>query len=629
MKHSARTMFFIFVLLCFATIVCVAADELADNTASRKTLVQLKPEKKAPPAEKIQAERETPATAEQEIEFEQLNLPEDTSSKFTVKELRISGNTLVSTDELLKNMPLVYNVSDKSLTQAEPGDLYDFRILHDIIQHPGQPGEVSRRTMQGFTQYLLSVYQEHDYAGIYVYIPAHTVEGGVEFEDGILLIEVVEGKVSEIVVTSYNTEQEKVEKGLLRSSVIEAWSPVKKGQVVNKKELDKFINLLNLNPDRYISAVISRGSEPDTLALGYDIYEANPWHYYIQLDNSGSKERQWAPRIGVMNTNLTGIDDRISAMYQASLDSIEDNYLGYGSYDFPLLSPRLRLNLYGGHNKFDVSGGGGIDFLGRGTFYGGILRLNAFQTNGWFFDVASSLSHENSQVTPSLFRTLETDIDMDLWGIGAQLHRSDDMSNTSFAFNYIQDVGGSSKDEFVKARLGTGPDFDIYTVSAARSQYLDTKKIQQLSGSLRWITSNKRLAPSKMTTFGGLYSVRGYKENEIVADGGLLLSAQYEFDLVKYSEAKENNQNDSTETVKKPWLRKLALLTFIDYGRAKIKSPVPGENGIQELCSIGVGTTVRLGDNFDANIYYGYPLRSTTDTREGRGRWSFNFIRRW
>lgn len=376
----------------------------------------------------------------------------------------------------------------------------------------------------------------------------------------------------------------------------------------NRKKLDDFVNLLSLNPDRYVSAVISRGSEPDSLALGYDVYEANPWHYYIQLDSSGAKERQWAPRFGVLNTNLTGRDDRITALYQLSLDSIHDNYLMYGSYEVPLFTPRLRLSLYGGRSEFDISGGGDIDFLGKGSFFGGIFRFNVLQNDGWFFDVTGSLSHENSRVTPSLFATLETDIDMDLWGTGVDLHRSNDKSTTSLSFNRIQSIGGSSKADFVKARTDTDPHFNIYTLGAAHSRYFDPNRVQRFSGSLRWITSNKRLTPSKMTAFGGLYSVRSYDEDEIVADGGLLFSAQYEFDLVKYSQTKENRETESEAEseaeVKKPWLRKLALLTFIDFARAKIKDPVPGEKGLQELCSIGIGTGMRLGDNLDALAEY-------------------------
>ena len=147
--------------------------------------------------------------------------------------------------------------------------------------------------------------------------------------------------------------------------------------------------------------------------------------------------------------------------------------------------------------------------------------------------------------------------------------------------------------------------------------------------SCRKIIPDERLAPSKMTTFGGLYSVRGYEENEIVADGGTLLSAQYEFDLVKRNQFIENNESQMEQENDSSWLRKFAILAFTDYTKAKIKDAVPGEKGTQELCSIGLGLAVATRNNIDAAVYYGYPLKSTDDTTKGRGRWNISFIMRW
>ena len=219
---------------------------------------------------------------------------------------------------------------------------------------------------------------------------------------------------------------------------------------------------------------------------------------------------------------------------------------------------------------------------------------------------------------------------MNLWGIGVDIHKSDDMSNSSVSFNRIHSVGGSDDSAFNQARTGADSTFNIYTISAAHQRYLDTDKIGRVSGSLRWVQPNDRLNPARMTVSGGLYSVSGYKENEVVADGGTLVSAQYEYDLVKNYESQEGIQTDEDSgPVQKPFLRRLAPLVFFDAARAKVKHPVGTEKETEELASVGVGTAITLGDNFDAGIYYGFPLRSTDDTRKGHGRWSFNLMMRW
>jgi hemolysin activation/secretion protein len=557
-------------------------------------------------------------------------IPEDTTPRFLVKEVKFSGNEVISTDELLKDLPQIYTVSEQK-DEATLEQIYDFRVLKEILNNPGQNREVSLKTIQGLTKYILSVYQKKGYAGIYVYVPAKAVEGTAELTDQILPIEVLEGKATEITIERYDFDRKEKEEGFLKDSALQSWSPVKTGQLIKKKTLDDFVRLLNLNPDRYISAVISRGTEPDALSLSYDVYEANPWHWYVQVDNAGTKDRQWSPRLGLINTNLFGFDDRFSVMYQAPWEKgIEEEYSIFGSYDFPLLTPRLRMNLYAGYSQFDITpeGGTGINFIGNGSFYGGILSYNLLQIDSWFFDVTGSMSHERSKVTPSL--GLASDVNMDLWGSGFRIHRSDNMSNTAVSFNRIESMGGSSKEDFELARLDTKPDFTIYYTFANHNQYLDPDKINRLSGSFRLITSDERLVPAKMTTFGGLYSVRGYEEDEIVADGGILASAQYEFDLVKHIEAAEKREDESEDSKKeKPWLRKLAPLVFVDFGRAVMEDPVIGESEIRELCSIGTGLTFELGDNFSAGVYYGWPLRGTDETKRGDGRLNMNLIMRW
>ena len=626
---SVKTMVCFFLAFLLVSAACFAEEGSELKTRDAEKIKQMREE-----AERAKREAYEKAKAELQKELSEIDLPEDTTQRMTAKEIRIRGNSLISTAELLENMPLIYNASAKRLKQAESDYLYDFRVLHDIILEPGEPREVSMRTIRGFTQYIVSAYGKRNYAGIYVSVPQEAIVDGTKLRDEILLINILEAPITSITTKYFTPDNEKVEKGYLKSSALMKWSPAQTGEVGSQKKLDDFVNLLNLNPDRYVSPIISKGEEEETLALGYNIYEANPWHYFLQADNAGTDDRQWAPRVGIINTNLTGIDDKFTVFYQAPWEKgIEERYSVYGNYDLPIMGPKLRLELYSGYSQFDVDGGGGIDFLGHGSLYGGKLRYNAFQDRGWFFDLTTSLGHERSRVTSSIFSaTLGSKVSMDLWGIGFDIHRRDDMSNTSITFDRVQSVDGSSQRKFwdtatlTGARTNSDRDFTIYTTSVNHSQYLDADKIKRLSGSLRWLEPTARLVPAKMTTFGGMYSVRGYKESRIVADGGVLASAQYEYNLVKYNRPQDISETDSEKT---PWLRKLAPLVFFDYGRARVKNRVAGEQGSQDLCSIGVGTLAEIGDNFSGALYYGYPLESTNTTDEGEGRINISLMMRW
>jgi hemolysin activation/secretion protein len=608
---------------------------IVSSIAAEKPPQQFEEQRKAEAQAKREEAKAAKIKKQEQEQLAQVKLPEDTSARLKIKEIRLTGNTLITTEQLLAGMPVVFNASNKALAKAESEHLYDFTSLREVISAPGQTQEVSTRTIQGFTQYILSVYQQKNYGGIYVYVPAEALKGE-ELKDGVLQVNILEARVISVGTKFYDVNQTQAEKGRLDANAVLFWSPVKSGGVVNRKKLDDFINLLNLNPDRYITATVSKGAEPNTLAVNYGVYETNPWHYFIQVDNSGVKDSQWNPKIGVINTNLLGFDDSFMAVYQFRPDSSwNDNYSLFGSYDFPLAGPGLRLNIYGGYSEFDLSSQtSDISFVGGGKFIGANLRYNVFQTNGWFFDVIGSVSEEESKVTPSLFPEFTASkVRMNLWGAAVDIHKRDDVSNSSLGYKFTTSMGGSGEDEFRLARTDAEKDFTIHYFTAMHSRVLDPNKVTRLSANIRSIVTEDRLVPAKMTPFGGMYSIRGYKEYELIADGGILASAQYEFDLVRYEKTKgvskpEADKADQSSS-KKYGLKKLAPLAFIDFGRAKTNDSTGDEVGHETFLSIGPGVLAEIGDNFSMAVYLGIALKDTQHTDAGDGRVNVSFMLRW
>ncbi len=557
-------------------------------------------------------------------------LPEDNSVRFSIREIKITGNTLLSQETLLKNIPAVYNAAPGR--PVDPTALFDFRSIRQLADESAAVESVSARTIQGLTQYLLAQYRKRGYAGIYIYVPADAYGAGNALESGVLPIHVVEAKVSSVGASYYDVNNQPSEKTWLREEILRDWSPIAEDRTANSRKLDEYLNLLNLNPDRYVSATVSRGDEPNSLDLTYNIYEANPWHYFIQIDNSGTEDVEWTPRFGLINTNLLGYDDKLTVVYQAVPDSTwNEEYAVFGSYDIPIFSPRLRLQLFAGYNEFDIGESALANFLGRGFFAGGTLRYNLFQHNDWFFDITGTMSYEESKITTFLadfpeFGGIDTDTHMTLWGYGAELYRLDDMSDTFFSFNQITSLDTSGEESFTTARTGADDDFSIYTFRARHSRYLDPDKIQRFTGAFTWVGASERLVPAKMTSFGGMYTVRGYDEYEIIADEGLLASLQYEYDLVRSGQIR---MLETEEEHRRPFLRRLAPLVFFDYGQARIVDAIGTEQTDQELASVGGGLIAELGANFTGTLYYGHPLIATEDTREGKGRLHVGFLLRW
>jgi len=144
---SAKTMVCFVLVFLLGSVVCFAEEGSELKTRDTEKIEQMREE-----AERAKREAYEKAKAKLQQDISEIDLPEDTTQRMIAKEISIRGNSLIPTAELLENMPLIYNASAEQLKRAESDYLYDFRVLHDIILEPGQPREVSARTIQGFTQ---------------------------------------------------------------------------------------------------------------------------------------------------------------------------------------------------------------------------------------------------------------------------------------------------------------------------------------------------------------------------------------------------------------------------------------------------------------------------------------------
>jgi hemolysin activation/secretion protein len=207
------------------------------------------------------------------------------------------------------------------------------------------------------------------------------------------------------------------------------------------------------------------------------------------------------------------------------------------------------------------------------------------------------------------------------------------MSKTFVSVDRTTQIGGSDQDAYWNSAAGTGSrpnaekNFWIWNFNATHFRYLEAEKIQRVLASVRYIRPNRRLISSKMTTFGGMYSVRGYTESAIVADGGILASFQYEYDLVKHGQAQAVREGQPREAA--PTLRKFAPVAFFDYGRADKRDSLSSENGREELYSVGGGFLVEYGKSLSGGVYYGYPLKAATGTATGDGRINIFVMLQW
>jgi hemolysin activation/secretion protein len=116
--------------------------------------------------------------------------------------------------------------------------------------------------------------------------------------------------------------------------------------------------------------------------------------------------------------------------------------------------------------------------------------------------------------------------------------------------------------------------------------------------------TNEPLLPLEQMAVGGRFSVRGYRENQLVRDNGLIGSLEVRLPVVRTA----------------PWADCLAVATFVDVGHAWNTKGATSDP--QTIASIGVGlrwalpVPSRLRLRPQVEVYWGYPLKDV-DTAGG------------
>lgn len=116
---------------------------------------------------------------------------------------------------------------------------------------------------------------------------------------------------------------------------------------------------------------------------------------------------------------------------------------------------------------------------------------------------------------------------------------------------------------------------------------LDNGAQFKLRGNLQ--LSNEPLLPQERISIGGISTVRGYRQNELVRDQGYSVSVEFHYPIIG-----DFNSNE----------HRLVLIPFMDYGSAW---NVDGKN--ENLHSVGIGLNWQPIRYIQADFYYGYDIK--------------------
>ena len=424
------------------------------------------------------------------------------------------------------------------------------------------------------------------------------------------------------------------------------------GVLVDKHELDNYMERVNRHPARRVDASLASAGAPGAVVLDYVVNEPKPWMLYAQLSNTGTESTgEWRQRIGGSHHQLTGNDDTLTLDYLTS--EFDQANAFFGSYEIPLIFPDyLTARVYGSYSDFDAENlviPAAANFEGETVTYGGELRYTPVYAFGHAVTAYAGLEYQDIEVDNILALTKgEATLLKPYVGLEATKNKQTHRSRLSLGFEFNSDTSNSVADLTSLGRIGTTDDYELVTFDFFQSFYLEplfsgyhqpdpdnwkaNALVHELAFSVRgqYALGDARLIPQEQIAGGGLFSVRGYDESIARGDSGVIASAEYRLHIARLLTPSallpnENVPGEAAET--SPQARRfnyrapnlyglpdwdLMLRGFVDYADFTINDRQINETE-DELLSAGVGIEFQYRSNFNIRLDYGFVLKDLED----------------
>ena len=478
-------------------------------------------------------------------------------TKLVVKEFRFSGNTVFTSQEL-------QTIAKPFLGRAiGVSDLEQLR--HLLTQHYINQGYINSGAL----------------------LPKQV------FKDGIINFQIIEGELSEIRVSGT---------GWLRPDYVRDRLELGTGPPLNYLTLQDRYQLLLTDPlIERMDGRLMPGLVPGQSILDVNVIRAKPYGLSLSADNYRP------PSTGA---------------YEGRVDGWLRNITGFGDL--------LNLSLGFGEDRLDIDTGITMPISRYDTllgFYYSNRRSSVLEQPLNDLDIENKFRSYEITLFQPVYRTLQQRINL---GIRVAARKS---SNTllgrPFSFSLGEDNGVSKvtalrlSQEFIDSRANqvffirstfsvglnlfdatwhsdNRPDGD-YLAWLGQFQYtrliLNTGAQFRFRGNVQ--VANDRLLPLEQYAVGGVYSVRGYRENELVRDQGYNFSVEFQYPLF-------------SGAVAAMIPGELAIVPFFDYGAAWNKDD---SDNIEHLYGIGAGL-LWSHPRFSTELFYAHGLNKRTDRLE-------------
>jgi hemolysin activation/secretion protein len=472
-----------------------------------------------------------------------------------------------------------------------------FNVMGSTVFTPAEFAQITDKFANkplDFTQLLqvaseiTQLYVKNGYINSGAYLPGNQ---SFDVNGGTIEIKVIEGSVEDIVVTG----TKRLDPNYIKSRI-----SLGAGKILKIDRLIESLRLLQLDPlITTITTELVSGQEPGTSIVQLKVTETPNWQAGVSVANNRTPSvGEIQGQLSVSNNNLTGIGDGIGIAYGKSEASSVVDF----NYTLPL-NPRngnLRLQYSNSASRVIESPFDSLDINSRGQDLGLTYRQPVVQTPAQELALGVTIARRETN-TDYLFSILGERVayptpGADANGLtkvtAARLFQDYTIRDTqqvfatrsqvSFGINALgATINPSSPDSQFLTWRGQAQ----YIRALAPNSLLLVKLESQLA--------DRPLLALEQIGIGGQDTVRGFRQDLLLADNGVIASAEVRLPIF--------TPPDSTQV--------LQVVPFLDFGWAWNQANNPSPNPTPStIASAGLGLRYQNGSNFSAKLDYGIPF---------------------
>lgn len=417
------------------------------------------------------------------------------------------------------------------------------------------------------------------------YITSGTLLPPQKLENGVVVIEVLEGGIEKININGLN----RLNSGYVRSRL-----KIATNAPLNKDKLLNALQLLQLDPlIENLAAELTPGTRQGNSILEIDLQEADPFDLTLGFDNYR------APSVGtdrrsikIGHRNLLGFGDRFTVGY---LNTDGSNSLNDLNYTVPVNPYNGTLNFRFSYTESEIitEPFDSFDIESENTNYEFTYRQPILQKPTKDVAIGFTFSKNNSATTledepEQLFR-------------GAGIDGETNISALRFFQEYTKRDANQVLALFSQFSLGIDAfDATINSDDEADSKFFawrgQAQYLRLLSSDITLLlrsdfqVANEGLVPTEQFSLGGGLNVRGYPQDVLLGDNGWFNSVEIRATILNIPQ----------------WEANLQLTPFVDFGTVWNSDDL--DLDINTLVSTGIGLRFQISDYFASRLDWGIPL---------------------